>query len=258
MHTTVILNVFVPAGNDTVPQTIIDGIDPYCVSSDCTGTVVVSVFEYRMLTAIICHTRSYDNIIITNPEVFSCGRYYSANEYKKILAKTFTDDKQTIFDVNPIYSEISNQGRSTIPQIRFSNVHDEVNFVNSSILTTFQMQSEYPDYTCKIPTTAAKHIGTVMVAIGPFKSSDHNMIAGSAVDINHKTDNSVVPADNCPALIIGDASVDKNTIISHDTPANIETPVDAPVAGTAVNSSGSPQPASCVAACCRCGIFNSQ
>lgn len=178
--TTSFLNVFVPAGHPTTTGTILKGIKP-AFKYPSSGVVVVSVFEYRKLSAIKPLMGHLNHIVITNPEVFSCGHYYSAPEYKKMLNEEFTEYGMTVYDVNSKYSGVTKQERikDGSCHIRFSNINDEVAFVNDSIKTVHLNES-----TCvKIPLTAARHMGSVAVVVSPDVIVEDTMVSAPVASV---------------------------------------------------------------------------
>lgn len=180
------LIVFVPIGNQTSAEDILAGVVPAVYHGKISASVVVSVFEYRNLAHVKALDDVFDetfSIIITNPDVFSCGKWYRTSEYFDLLKEEFTNCRMTIYDVNPF--EVGyHRGQSValkLPQITSNSARTVIEFVNDSIIAATK-----ESISVDISTKHLKFMGSRLVIVGNnvVKPSTNIVPANTAVDTN--------------------------------------------------------------------------
>lgn len=131
------------------------------------------VFEYHDIQPII-QLPSIGDIIVVNPDVFSNGRHYAPEAYKKMVRKVFKKSKCDIIDIGPVdrpetKERISNKYGN---QIFWYAGASEISFINGSCHCLFRnaMNRDAPE---KIDPQIAEHVGTAVIKFMPETAAEN-------------------------------------------------------------------------------------
>lgn len=161
------LNVFVPIGNEVSCEDISKSIGHEIVSEIAQGTILVRLFEYRDIEAVKKVCSKCDHVIITNPDVFCCGHYYTdVDEYKKLVNRTFPNDHYRVIDINKIYpGESLQELTKRVAKINWSNIHNEAEILNDRIPVFLGWFHNHSMSIAQVPATAATEKCTLTCSI---------------------------------------------------------------------------------------------
>lgn len=161
MFQSAIINMFIPMGNETTPNTVIDNIRTHS-SKQSTGELIVRVFEYCDVNTLIPITLIGD-IIVVNPDVFPCGRHFTDEQsYKKMVRKTLCKVKCDILDIGSRNRTECKDALVGKRRIFWYAGPSESQFINGACAYLFN-DAKSRGAPVNIPPDIATHFGTACI-----------------------------------------------------------------------------------------------